>query len=351
MLIDFSPQDLTSTRFAISPLTETIASFTALRCTDEQPLLLPWIREAEARAAGLDAELLDVLLTTPFREGHRSYADFLLSYPRHLGTTIEEELQQLVATPAGDVRLDIEANYAGRDLRAFQRFFDDPETTLEALAQEILAYWHAVMEPRWPAIQLVLENDILYRAHLLTDAGLGPLFASLGHQYVFEGSQLQIGDGAEAPISLSGRGILLMPSVFTKKLGLGTKRGREALVYRARGIGMAFADQPFRPAEALVGLLGRPRAALLERLQMPATTGDLAAFFEVTPGAISQHVGWLKDAGLVVTRKIGPRSLHALTVVGQGVLDAYHYTDRVPIPWQPSLGAPDRDAGGSIPAA
>lgn len=350
MLIDFTQSDLAATRFAVSPLGETIASYVALRMPDKNPLVLPWVREAEQRVADAEFALLDRLLIDPMAAGSFMFADFLVSYPKQVDTSIDDELQALAATPPDEVRADIEENYAALPLDPYRAFLDDPRAAMAALAEEVEAFWLAAVAPDWPGIRTILENDILYRAHLLTDGGLGPLFASLGTGYTFDGARLHVNGLCDVEWALTGNGIVLTPSVFTKTVGAAFKPGRAVLRYRARGVAMAFADAPFRPQEALVGLLGEPRAALLTRLEMPATTGDLATHFAVTPGAISQQLSWLKGAGLVATRRVGVRSMHTLTVVGQGVLDAYQHADRVPIPWQQVVADAGSDAsrGGAV---
>lgn len=341
MVIDFTGRDLAATRFAISPLGEAIDSFVALRFPDEHPLLLPWIREVESRVEGLDTDLLDRLITYPFshqRQGSRMYADFLVSYPRHTMVTIEEELDELAATPPEAVFQDIRANYGALDPEPFRIFMDAPADAMRSLAEELRAYWDAAMAPGWSAIRTVLENDVLYRAHLLTDSGLAQLLASFGREYAFDGEHLTIEglfEGAcDVEWSLSGQGIVLAPSVFKNSAGFSITPGRAILRYRARGVAMAFNESPFRPEEALVGLIGRPRAALLMRLGMPATTSDLASHFGVTPGAISQQLAFLKGAGLATTRRAGSRSLHMLTVVGHVLMDAYRHPDRVAVAWE-----------------
>ncbi len=57
--------------------------------------------------------------------------------------------------------------------------------------------------------------------------------------------------------------------------------------------------------EAVVALLGRPRARLLGVLRSPATTSALARRLEVTPSAVSQHLAVLHRGGLVDRQRSG----------------------------------------------
>uniref|UniRef100_UPI0013D788E8 ArsR family transcriptional regulator n=1 Tax=Fodinicola feengrottensis TaxID=435914 RepID=UPI0013D788E8 len=45
----------------------------------------------------------------------------------------------------------------------------------------------------------------------------------------------------------------------------------------------------------------------------PTSTGDLARRLEVTPAAVSQHLGVLRGAGLVTTDRRGRGAIHMRT--------------------------------------
>ena len=77
-----------------------------------------------------------------------------------------------------------------------------------------------------------------------------------------------------------------------------------------------------RPAGgAVVKLLGRARADLLEALRSPATGTDLARSLGVTPSAVSQHLRVLREAGLIARVRSGRRVLYATTALGLALLD------------------------------
>jgi DNA-binding transcriptional ArsR family regulator len=55
------------------------------------------------------------------------------------------------------------------------------------------------------------------------------------------------------------------------------------------------------------------RRAIVERLaDRPMAVGELAAGLPVTRSAVSQHLKWLKDAGLVTERAAGTRRIYRL---------------------------------------
>lgn len=72
--------------------------------------------------------------------------------------------------------------------------------------------------------------------------------------------------------------------------------------------------------------LGDPtRRALLERLRDhgPTSAGELAEGFAVSRPAVSQHLGVLRDAGLVRVRAEGTRRVYSLDPTGLAALRAW----------------------------
>jgi DNA-binding transcriptional ArsR family regulator len=82
--------------------------------------------------------------------------------------------------------------------------------------------------------------------------------------------------------------------------------------------------------------LGDPtRQAIFERLVAgPRPVGELAGELPVSRPAVSQHLKVLKDAGLVVDRKVGTRRLYQ--VDPQALADLRAYFDSF---WDQSLAA------------
>lgn len=73
-------------------------------------------------------------------------------------------------------------------------------------------------------------------------------------------------------------------------------------------------------ASPLAALLGGVRAQVMEALLQDRSTGELADRVGVTPGAVSQHIGVLRDCGLVESIRHGRRVHHALTAMGEELL-------------------------------
>lgn len=76
------------------------------------------------------------------------------------------------------------------------------------------------------------------------------------------------------------------------------------------------------PAGDPVGeLLGRTRASVLRLTSCERTTTELASALGVSAATVSGHTKTLREAGLIVTTRAGKAVLHALTPLGERLLD------------------------------
>jgi DNA-binding transcriptional ArsR family regulator len=120
-----------------------------------------------------------------------------------------------------------------------------------------------------------------------------------------------------ADTSIAGRGLVLLPTLFARGAQPLIDPARPpTLVYPARGRA-TLSEQPPPPTDdALTRLLGRPRARLLLLLAEPASTTELSHRLGVTPGAVSQHLAVLYDAGLLSRTRSGRVVRYARTGLG-----------------------------------
>jgi DNA-binding transcriptional ArsR family regulator len=99
----------------------------------------------------------------------------------------------------------------------------------------------------------------------------------------------------------------------------------ELLIYGAvrNHVDLAAAWAPGkRHGRALVALLGRTRAAVLEAIGDGCTTTELADRVKVSVSSASQHAAVLCNAGLIVTRRVGKSVRHSLTPLGAALIDS-----------------------------
>ncbi|WP_259405598.1 hypothetical protein [Microbispora sp. H10830] len=100
-------EDLADTRFALSPLTETVLSLRVLRDPGLSAVHLPWRRSVVGRLGTLDTDLLMSLVAERF-----TLPDFPTPRPETFAPEFEEELAVVRRTPPDLVRRDLAATHA-----------------------------------------------------------------------------------------------------------------------------------------------------------------------------------------------------------------------------------------------
>ncbi|MFC5182618.1 ArsR/SmtB family transcription factor [Actinomadura harenae] len=313
-------EDLADTRLVISPLAEAALSLRIWLLPHYYALQLPWLRSATAALGDLDIGLLLALVGT-----HRAVPDFLTGRPDDPLPDFAAELDRVRRVPPGKLAADIRAALQGRPAPAvLAAGLERPARLRDHLADLLAAYWDAVLAPHWPRMRGVLEADLLYRAQRLARGGARLLFADLDPAIRWRSGMLSLDlsyPHPEVRIPVTGRGLVLMPAVFVRTPSLPLSTDEPPLVsYPARGVATVWETAPPARPGVLTDLVGRPKATLLACLDGPATTTDLARRLGVTPGAVSQHLAVLRDAGLVTRARAGRSVLYARTPLGDRLL-------------------------------
>ncbi|MDQ0774444.1 DNA-binding transcriptional ArsR family regulator [Streptomyces aurantiacus] len=315
--LDFGEEDLLNCRFALSPLWETHEAVRTLRRPARQGYHSAWLRRIRTAAAALDLEPLWLLM--PYRGNS---PDCLMPPPIGPAATFEEEIAAVRGTGPEVARAEIALSLAdtpgatesplGRALLA------DPARAVRELADTMEAAWHALVEPAWPRLRALLEADIAFRSRRLAEVGLAGLLPGLDRRVAWDGGRLTVDWKGEHVRELGGRGLVLMPSVFTwpDVVSGFDPPWQPTLVYPARGIGGLWAEPSSRTPEALVRLLGRGRAAVLAALEEPAATTALAQRLGLAPSSVSAHLSALRDAGLLASHRYGHQVLYERTPLG-----------------------------------
>jgi DNA-binding transcriptional ArsR family regulator len=327
--IELGVEDLANTRFGISPLTETVFSLWALSDPSRHTLHLPWLRAVRGRLARSDADLLRCLvgpsrIPRDFRGNpSRALPDFLTPRPTRFIARFEEELAAVRATPPEIVRRDLVATHAPdpvpAELQAATRSQAGPTLLLlTAICDALERHWIHSLAPIWPQMQLVLEADTTYRARQLASGGAHLLFADMHPNVRWREGMLSIAEMvSEGTVAAAGRGLLLIPSIFAYKPVPPLDPGEPpSLGYPSRGVGTLWSPPPQPQPGALVDLLGRRRALLLQMLEEPLPTIELARRLKVTPSAVSQHLQVLHATGLVTRARDRRQVLYRRTSVG-----------------------------------
>jgi diadenosine tetraphosphatase ApaH/serine/threonine PP2A family protein phosphatase len=311
-------EDLADTRFAISPIHETVISLRVLREPGLYALHLPWRRSA---LGTLDASGADLLISLVGPD--RGVPDFLTPRPASFAPTFDEELTVVRRTPPDVVRRDVRAVYPRGHLpavlRAVNTADDEPVLALrDAICEQLHRHWEAAIRPVWTQMRLVLEADMTYRARQLAVGGARLLFADMHPNLRWHDGVLDIDKMiGRHRVVVSGRGLLLVPSVFAHKPAPPVGRDEPpVLTYPCRGVATLWAPAPTPDPTALTSLLGAPRARLLGLLDEPLPTVEIARRLTVTPSAVSQHLRVLHATGLVTRIRDGRHVLYRRSTLG-----------------------------------
>ena len=317
LVIRFGREDLANVRFAISPLVEVHRSVRALDDPASQALHLPWISSTRDRVADLNLDLLRAL------QPPRAYSpDFIHPPPSTPLAELEDELAEMTATPADQVRAEIRRAYRRTAVPpVLGPFIDDPQAAVAELADLVRTYWQRALAAHWPRLRALLEGDVLHRARQIADGGAQRLFADLHPELRFDDDALWIEKPFEDAVALDGRGLLFVPSAFAwpALIALTEPPWQPTLIYPARGVATLW-EPGGRPApEALAALLGQRRASVLAALHAPRSTTELARGLGLSAASVSQHLAVLRDAGLVNGHRVGRSVLYVRSPTGEGL--------------------------------
>jgi DNA-binding transcriptional ArsR family regulator len=330
--IDVHNEDLTMSRFALSPLWELTQALRLLAAGPrrrDEAVLRPWLLRARDRYRALaretDLGVIDAL--NPPGWG----ADFLAPVPASVHTTISDLLDQVRSTPADQAQREV-AVALGRQPRVEPRVerILTSDRVAGYVADVLAAAWRALLEPEWRTLRAICERDVVYRAGQLASRGWAAALTDLHADLSWRQGRIELsrwpgGGAADDDADLGGRGLLFIPSVFIwPRLALSLDPPwPPALIYPARGVS-ALWEQPGRtgPGTALHRLLGGSRAAILLALEDPASTTQLAATLGQSLGGIGDHLAVLREAGLVARARSGRSVLYHRTPVGDAVAAA-----------------------------
>ncbi|MFD7029245.1 MarR family transcriptional regulator [Streptomyces sp. NPDC059917] len=315
-------EDLADTRFALSPLHESVVSLRVLQDPGLSALHLPWRRSVLARLGALDTDLL-MSLVSP----RRTLPDFLTPRPTSFAPTFAEELAAVRRTSPRTVRRDLLAAHAPdplpAPLRAAAAPDDAPVTALrDDLCALLRQYWEIAVEPIWPQLRLLLEADMTYRARRLAIGGARSLFADMHPNLRWHGGALHIDRMiGEHRVTASGQGLLLLPSAFAHKPAPPVSPDEPpVLSYPSRGLATLWTAAPAPAPAALAELLGATKARLLALLDEPLATVEIARRLRVTPSAVSQQLRVLHATGLLVRARDGRQVLYRRSPLGDRLL-------------------------------
>jgi DNA-binding transcriptional ArsR family regulator len=317
--------DLAATRFAVSPLCETIKALQLLARSDAPEVNRPWVHWAreQLRQKPLRLPGLWPLVVT----GLPTYPEFLVPAPQSRSPAFADELGRLASTSAQSVRVSLRNVFGdGPWPQSARALFERP--VFGQITAELAECHDRLVAPHWDRIRAVLDADIAYRTGLLASGGARALFGDMHQDVHWSAGTLTLTDAdtgtGEVWVELGPDGLVIIPGVFNWPL-VSVNRATSTqtiLVYPARGAATVWhplADQA-ATGTAAEHLLGVNRAQLLSTLRGPATTTALARQLGVTPSAVSQHLTFLYRGGLIDRQRAGRIVLYQTSELGLALL-------------------------------
>jgi DNA-binding transcriptional ArsR family regulator len=317
----FDLEDLSRSRFAVSPVWELVSSLRILGTGRAGHVHEPWLRATRdvVRRGAVDVSRLLVLVPPT---GH--IADFLTPAPTERAADVETELDQIGRTPASTVARDLAilrpTTEGGRAILAEAR--RDPLAFLEQATRDLRDYWTVAMARHWPRLQGLAEADITWRLEQIADRGTRAALSTLHPRVRVDGDRVIVRGTCSAPNPAPrGHGLVLVPCAFAwpEILLLDTPTQKATLAYAPRGIAALWWEDAVDDT-AVSGLIGRTRAELLQLLDLPATNVQLAAQLRLTPPTTNAHLQILQRAGAVSRRRRGRSVFYARTELGERLL-------------------------------
>jgi DNA-binding transcriptional ArsR family regulator len=183
------------------------------------------------------------------------------------------------------------------------------------LASSFREYHDHVLERLWPRVEHVLETDLRFRAWQLATTGVAATVDRLHPDIRWRDGVVEVDGPLDADIDLAGRGLQIMPSLWTRP-GVTVAWTQPTLVYPLARFAWMAPPAANGHGDPLAAALGATRARVLRALAEEHTTSGLAHALGISLTSASTHAAVLRDAGLVTSRRDGQSVRHILTDLG-----------------------------------
>ena len=229
--------------------------------------------------------------------------------------------------PGGQIRDDLRGTWKDGSVPPnLQGLLDDEEALPGRVSDLIFDYWQVAIAPYWQRIRSVLDDDVAYRGAKAFTDGIFSMFTDLHPEITLVDRVLKIDKPHHGDASYQGTEITLLPSVFIwPNLIIGHEAPDEfSLIYAGRGVGRVWEGLPStaNPMGDLDSLIGRTRATILRRLDVPMTTTQVARDLHQSPSTVSEHLTVLRGNGLLISWRAGRGVLYRRTPLASSLMAA-----------------------------
>jgi DNA-binding transcriptional ArsR family regulator len=325
MRIHFTRADLTRTHLADGPdpMWELVSSLQLLQNGYDQRVFQRWRKQvaADLRRSELSGPVRTRLL--PVAPDAFYFPDLLTPPEAALG--VDEAIDTILHTPRR--RLGAEIGRLAGPPGTGSWLADLATGRAEAMARLgdlIRAYHRCAVLPYWSRLQLWVDSDLAMRRQLVRGGGVGRLLDSFRPMMRWRYPVLEVPEHpSDRDVHLDGRGLLLVPSYFCCRhpVTIFDPALPQVVVYPVERAADWLDHGPDRTARpALERLIGHTRAVVLLATQGGCTTSELARRLGVSEATVSYHIGILRDAGLVTSRRRANTVLHILSPLGGALM-------------------------------
>jgi DNA-binding transcriptional ArsR family regulator len=243
---------------------------------------------------------------------HGNVPDFLAPEGAN---SLEEALDVVMSTPDQLIRNDV----ATLPPRAASPWILDlacgSVSARRELASSMRDYHDQVLSLLWPAIEHAIDTDLRFRAWQLAAKGVAETVDSLHPAIRWRDGVVEVDGPLDADVELAGRGLQLMPSLWTRP-AFTAHWTQPTLVYPLGRFAWTAPTASTSDGDPLAAVLGTTRARVLRALADEHTTSGLARVLGISLASASTHAAVLRDAGLVTSRRQGQSVRHTLTSLG-----------------------------------
>jgi DNA-binding transcriptional ArsR family regulator len=243
---------------------------------------------------------------------HGNVPDFLVPEGAH---SVEEAVDVVMATPGEVIRDDVATLPRAAASSWVLDLADGCASARKELASSFRDYHDHVLEQVWPVLERVLEADLRFRAWQLATRGVAATVDGLHPGIRWRDGVVEVDAPFDADVELAGRGLQLMPSLWTRP-GFTARWTQPTLVYPLGRFAWMAPTATRDHGDPLAAVMGTTRARVLRALVDEHTTSGLARALGISLASASTHAAVLRDAGLVTSRRQGQSVCHALTGLG-----------------------------------
>jgi DNA-binding transcriptional ArsR family regulator len=234
---------------------------------------------------------------------------------------LDEALEAVLSTPADRMRSELaEMSWTSTPSPWVSDLAYGRRDALKDLAAAMRAYHDHVLAPLWPSIQQVVSAELTARAWHLAVHGAEATLNSLHPQISWREGVLEVRAPGDLEIDLAGRGLRLMPSIWTRS-AVPVSWRHPTLVFPIHATSWAQLPADGN-RDRLASVLGSTRARVLHALTTGQSTTELAHAVSISPASASAHATALRGAGLVTTQRDGQAVRHMLTELGRAIVAA-----------------------------